>query len=118
MSLSDRWEAGFGIKVSELSDEKSQTQASLRELKPRGSYILFSKGRLDGSISWIHASSNKTLIPFELARGANRGENMAWSLRGTYQFGQNFSGSLNYDGRRDSGEKTFHTGRVEARATF
>ncbi|MBU0508245.1 hypothetical protein KKH27_05350 [bacterium] len=80
--------------------------------------ILTSRGRFDGNMSWIQAISNRNTIPFELGRGANRGANFRWTLRGTYQFGQTLSGSLNYTGRRDRGEKTFHTGRLEVRASF
>ncbi len=118
LTFSNFWEAGLGLKGSEVNDERSRTQLSLREVRPRAAYTLIGRGRIDVDVSWIHATSNKAAIPFELGRGANRGENFIWNLRGTYQFGPNFSGSLNYSARNDAGEKTFHTGRLEARATF
>jgi hypothetical protein len=116
--LSRLWEAGVDLAATEARDERTATQISLREAKPHAAFILVGKGRFDADANWVHAGSNQALIPFELGRGANRGENLRWSLRGTYQFGQNFSGSLNYTGRRDAGESTIHTGRVEVRATF
>jgi hypothetical protein len=117
-SFNRLWDAGIGFKVSEVNDEQTRTQASLREVRPHATLTLYTKGRLDLESTWIHATSNKTAIPFELGRGANRGENFRWSLRGTYQFGQNFSGSLSYTGRADANERTFHTGRLEVRATL
>ncbi len=118
VSLSEKWETGADLRVSEANDERTATQMSIRELKPHAALTLLSRGRLDADFSWVHASSNKAAIPFELGRGANRGENLRWSLRGTYQFGQNFSGSVNYTARRDAGEQIFHTGRLEVRASF
>jgi hypothetical protein len=118
VSLSQKWEAGADLSVTEANDERNATQISLRELKPHVALTLLGKGRLDADFTWVHASSNKAVIPFELGRGSNRGENLRWELRGTYQFGQNFSGSVNYSARRDAGEPVFHTGRMEVRATF
>jgi hypothetical protein len=115
-ALGPRWETGVDLKLGEARDGLTATQVSLREVKPHAALILLGKGRFDADATWIHAASNKTVIPYELGRGANRGENFRWSARGTYQFGQNFSGSLNYTGRRDAGEKTYHTGRLEVRA--
>jgi hypothetical protein len=116
--LSRLWETGVDLAATEARDERTATQLSLREVKPHAALTLFGKGRFDGDFTWLHATSNQSEIPFELGRGANRGENLRWSLRGTYQFGQNFSGSLNYTGRRDAGETTVHTGRLEVRASF
>jgi hypothetical protein len=118
VTLSDKWETGADLRFSEAQDERTSTQMSVKELKPHAALTLLGKGRLDAEFSWVHASSNKTAIPFELGRGANRGENLRWDLRGTYQFGQNFSGSVNYTARRDAGEQIFHTGRLEVRASF
>ncbi|MBU1983157.1 hypothetical protein KJ815_01985, partial [bacterium] len=116
--LSRKWESGVDFEVVEASDDRTATQISLREVQPHVALILTSRGRFDGNMSWIQAISNRNTIPFELGRGANRGANFRWTLRGTYQFGQTLSGSLNYTGRRDRGEKTFHTGRLEVRASF
>ncbi len=118
LTFNRSWDAGVGLKASEVNDEQTRTQASLREVRPHATLTLYAKGRLDLEGTWIHATSNKSSIPFELGRGSNRGENYRWSARGTYQFGQNFSGSLSYTGRSDSGERTFHTGRLEVRATL
>jgi hypothetical protein len=117
-SLSRSWDAGMELRAAEVHDQLTRTQVSLREVRPHATLSLMTRGRLDSEVSWIHASSNKTAIPFELGRGANRGANFRWSLRATYQFGQNFSGSLNYTGRTDAGEQTVHTGRLEVRATL
>ncbi len=116
--LSSRWETGLDVDAVEANDERTATQVSLRELRPHVALNLVGKARFDANVSWIHATSNKAAIPYELSRGSNRGENYRWSLRGTYQFGQMLSGSLNYTGRQDAGEKTYHTGRLEVRATF
>jgi hypothetical protein len=116
VALGRRWETGIDLKFGEARDELTATQVSLREVTPHAALILLGKGRFDADAAWIHAASNQSLVPYELGRGANRGENYRWSARGTYQFGQNFSGSLNYTGRRDAGEKTYHTGRLEVRA--
>jgi hypothetical protein len=116
LALSRRWETGMDAKLSDVRDELTATRAHLLELKPHAALILMGRGRFDADLSWIHAASNKTAIPYELGSGSNRGENYRWSARGTYQFGQNFSGSLNYTGRRDAGETTYHTGRLEVRA--
>jgi hypothetical protein len=118
VTLSPRWEVGADLRAVETKDERTATQVSLRELRPHAALTMFGKGRVDGDFTWTHASSNKGAVPYELGSGANRGENLRWSLRGAYQFGQNFSGSLSYTGRRDAGEKTFHTGRLDVRATF
>lgn len=118
LALSRRWEAGVNVKVVEANDDRMATQASLRELEPHAALRLTNRGRFDASVTWIHASSNKRVIPYELGRGANRGENYRWSLRGTYQFGQTLSGSLSYTSRQDAREKTYHTGRLEVRASF
>jgi hypothetical protein len=118
LAIGRSWDAGFALSGAEVSDELTKTQVSVREIRPHATFSRFSRGRLDTEVSWIHASSNKSQVPFELGRGANRGENYRWSVRGTYQFGQNFSGSVTYTGRSDSGEKTVHTGRLEVRATL
>ena len=118
VAFSQRWEAGVDLLAVEANDERTATQASLREMEPHVALRLTNRGRFDASATWIHASSNKAVIPYELGRGANRGENYRWSLRGTYQFGQTLSGSLSYTGRQDAREKTYHTGRVEVRASF
>lgn len=117
-TLSRVWEVGCGITAADVDDERTAVQVTLRELKPRVVYSLLAKGRFDAEFTWTRASSNKAVIPYELARGANRGNNYRWSARGTYQFAGNFSSSLNYTGRQDSGERTYHTGRLEVRATF
>ncbi len=118
LTISRAWDAGMAFKETEVNDELTRTRASLQEVRPHGTYNILAKGRMDVEGSWIHASSNKATIPFELSRGANRGDNFRWSVRGTYQFGQNFSGSLSYTGRVDAGERTVHTGRLEVRATL
>ena len=116
VALGRRWETGMDLKLGEARDGLTATQVSLLELKPHAALILLGRGRFDAEAVWIHAASNTSQIPYELGRGANQGENYRWSARGTYQFGQNFSGSLNYTGRRDAGEETYHTGRLEVRA--
>lgn len=118
ISLSTLWETGADIHLTEATDERTATSISLRELRPHAALTLFGKGRFDAEMSWIHATSNRATIPYELGRGSNRGDNLRWSVRGTYQFGQNFSGTIDYTGREDAGEKTFHTGRLEVRASF
>lgn len=116
--LSHRWETGVDFRWSDARDERTETQMSLREVKPHAAFILLGRGRFDADATWIHGGSNQSVIPYELGRGANRGANFRWSVRGTYQFGQTFSGSLNYTGRRDAGEKTYHAGRLEVRASL
>ncbi len=118
LTINRSWNVGAAFKETEVNDGLTHTSASLQEVRPHGTYNILVKGRMDLEGSWIHASSNKTTIPFELGRGANRGDNFRWSVRGTYQFGQNFSGSLSYTGRVDAGEGTVHTGRLEVRATL
>ncbi|MDD5089158.1 MAG: hypothetical protein PHI18_10235, partial [bacterium] len=118
VALSRRWETGVDVMAVEANDERTAVQVSLRELEPHAALRLTNRGRFDASVTWIHTSSNKAVIPYELGRGANRGDNFRWSLRGTYQFGQTLSGSLSYTGRQDAREKTYHTGRLEVRASF
>jgi hypothetical protein len=118
LSLSSIWEAGADLHATEARDERTATQVSLREVRPHAALTLFGKGRFDTDFSWIRASSNKAAIPYELGRGSNRGDNLRWSVRGTYQFGQYFSGTLDYSGRHDAGEQVYHTGRLEVRASF
>ncbi len=117
-SMSDRWEAGLQARGGEAKDERSQTQASSRELAPRASYTSFRKGRADAEIRWIHVTSNRIRLPQELAGGSNRGENYRWSFRVSLALSENFTGSLTYTGRRDAGEETVNVGRVEVRAVF
>ncbi|MBL0060128.1 MAG: hypothetical protein IPP40_01170 [bacterium] len=117
-TITDRWEAGLQFIAGESKDERSQTQASVREIAPRASYSSFRKGRVDSELHWIHVSSNRSRLPQDLAGGSNRGENYRWSLRITIALSNNFTSSLNYTGRRDSGEETVNIGRVEVRATF
>lgn len=117
-AISRLWEAGLEVRGEEVQDQRSATQASLREFRPHATLTAAGRGRLDLDFAWNHATSNKSIIPFELGRGANRGENLRWTMRGTYAFGQNLSGSLSYTARRDAGEKVIHTGRVEARASL
>lgn len=118
LSLTRLWELGLDFGAQEIRDEQTSTQASLRDVKPRATLTMAGRGRLDAEFAWSHATANRESIPFELARGANRGENFRWSVRGTYAFGQNFSASISYTGRRDAGERVIHTGRVEARASL
>jgi hypothetical protein len=101
-----------------VQDERSGTQASLREARPHATLTVAGRGRFEGEFAWNHATANKALIPFELGRGANRGENLRWTARGTYNFGPYISGSLSYTARRDAGESVFQTGRIEARASL
>lgn len=117
-SIGEKWETGIAIVASEASDERSRTQASIREVAPRVGYSRFNKGRVDAEFRWVHATSNRGVITQDVGSGANRGENFRWSLRGTLALSDNFSGSLNYTGRQDAGEDTVHIGRVEVRATF
>ena len=116
--ITDRWEAGLQVVGGESKDERSQTQASVREIAPRAGYSSFRKGRVDSEFHWIHVSSNRSRLPQDLAGGSNRGDNYRWSLRITFALSNNFTSSLNYTGRRDSGEETVNIGRVEVRATF
>jgi hypothetical protein len=118
LSLTPSWELGLDLAAQEIRDERTATQVSLRNAKPRVALSKAGRARLDADVTWTHATANRTTIPFELASGANRGENFRWSVRGTYSFGQNFSGSITYTGRQDAGERTYHTGRVEARASL
>lgn len=117
-AITDRWEAGLQVVGGESKDERSQTQASVREIAPRAGYSSFRKGRVDSEFRWIHVSSNRSRLPQDLAGGSNRGDNYRWSLRVTFALSNNFTSSLNYTGRRDSGEETVNIGRVEVRATF
>lgn len=117
-SIDEKWETGLAIAASEASDDRSRTQASIREVAPRVGYSRFNKGRVDAEFRWVHATSNRGVISQEVGSGANRGENFRWLLRGTLALSDNFSGSLNYTGRQDAGENTVHIGRVEVRATF
>lgn len=117
-SINAKWEAGITIEASEAKDERSRTQASVREVAPRVGYSRFNKGRVDSEFRWVHATSNRGTIPQDVSGGANRGENFRWSLRGTIALSENFSSSLNYTGRQDAGEDIVHIGRVEVRATF
>ena len=68
ISLSQQWETGLGLKASEVNDDRSKTQVSFRELKPRAAFTLVGKGRVDADVAWIHASSNRAIIPFELGK--------------------------------------------------
>lgn len=117
-TITDRWETGLQFVGAESKDERSRTQASVRELAPRASYSSFRKGRVDTEFRWIHVTSNRARLPQDLASGSNRGENYRWSFRLTLALSSNFTSSLNYTGRRDSGEETVNIGRVEVRATF
>ncbi|MCB9356993.1 MAG: hypothetical protein H6505_00280 [Calditrichaeota bacterium] len=117
-SVTERWEAGLQVALAEASDDHSSTQASVRELAPRIGYSRFNRGRVDAEFRWVHLSSNRGVPPQDVGNGANRGENLRWSLRTTLALSDTFSGSLNYSARQDAGERTVHIGRVEVRATF
>lgn len=117
-TITERWETGLALSGVESRDERSRTQASVREAAPRIGYTRFRQGRVDAEFRWLRVSSNRARLPQELASGGNRGDNFRWSMRATLAFSANFSGSVNYTGRLDSGEATQHIGRVEVRATF
>lgn len=117
-NIGSRWELGSSLSGDYAIDDRSETEVSLISVVPRASYMLLGRGRLDAEFRLTYARSTTQTIPFELARGANRGANWRWELTSYYQFARNFSGSLTYSGRADRGERTFHTGRVEARASF
>jgi len=117
-TLSERWETGLLLSAAESRDERSRSQASIREAAPRVSYTRFKQGRLDAEIHWLNVTSNQKRLPQELAAGANRGANFRWQMRGTIALSSMFSGSLNYSGNLDAGESVRHLGRVEVRATF
>lgn len=117
-SSASPWEAGLKIVGVESADEKSRTQASIRTLAPRISYTKYQRGRADGEFQWTHVGSNRSRLSQSIGEGSNRGENFRWSFRVTYSFSANFSGSIEYSGRRDAGEDIINVGRVEARANF
>jgi hypothetical protein len=117
-SISSRWEAGADLGSDYATDRLSRIEVTLFSAAPRLAYMLLGRGRVDGEVRLTYARSSTETIPFELASGANRGANWRWELTANYQFARNFSGSLTYSGRADKGERTYHMGRVEARASF
>lgn len=117
-SLSQRWEFGAEFGAEEARDERSSTQASLRDVRPHITLTVAGKGRFDGDLGFAHATSNRAVLPFEVGRGSNRGNNWRWSLRGTYALGQSLSGSISYSARKDASEPVFQSGRVEVRASL
>jgi hypothetical protein len=117
-NITEQWEGGVQVAGSESRDERSQTQASVREFAPRASFTRFKKGRVDAEFRWIHVTANRARLGQDLASGSNRGENYRWSFRLSLALSENFNASVNYSGRLDAGEETVHVGRVEVRAIF
>ncbi len=113
-----RWEWGGSLSGSYVEDQLSEIVARLYSVEPRASYMLLGRGRADAEIQMIYAQSTTDQIPWELARGANKGINWRWEFTANYQFARNFSSSLTYSGWADARERTLHTGRVEVRASF
>jgi hypothetical protein len=117
-SLASQWELGSSLGAGYTKDRLSNIEITLIHFAPRASYMILGRGRADAEVRANYARSTTQIIPFELGEGANRGMNWRWELTATYQFARNFSSSLNYSGRADHGEPTYHTGRIEARASF
>ncbi|MFH1011602.1 MAG: hypothetical protein V1784_10265 [bacterium] len=117
-SMGRRWELGGNLNGGYATDKRSNIEVTLLQFAPRVSYLLLGRGRADAEIRANYAQSSTQVIPFELGQGANRGMNWRWELTASYQFARSFSGSLTYTGRADRGEPTYHTGRMEARASF
>jgi hypothetical protein len=109
---------GGNLNGAYAHDQESEIEVILLQFAPRISHLLLGRGRADAEIRADYAHSSVQTIPFELGQGANRGMNWRWELTATHQFGRNFSGSLTYSGRADRGEPVYHTGRIEARASF
>lgn len=65
-----------------------------------------------------YVSSSSNFIPYEVTNGNKLGKNYYWRFYFDYRLAQNFSASINYDGRVLGDSNVIHSLRAEARAFF
>ena len=103
-------------------DASEALRAWLVGLEPRLRYSWGTRGmgRLSFQWSGVFARNNAdgVALPIRLLNGRNPGNNFRWAAQMSYRLSALVTATVTYDGRRNAGSSTIHTGRAEVRAVF
>lgn len=120
-NTSFRW--SFTYKYSEKSnsaDYGAQT-ANQQNFGTELRYNILQKASLTAKANYIQLRYNdveSSAIAFEMLEGLRIGKNITWGLVFQQNFANNFSISINYDGRQSENSNIIHTGGAQARVFF
>jgi hypothetical protein len=113
-------ETSLKMGWSREDEHEQDLRASRISLKPGISYSLRGKGRLRAHVDWTSVTSTPKDRPlvYPMAKGRRIGETLDGDLTVDYRIGRYMTAFFSYNGRKDPGRKTIHTGRMEVKACF
>ncbi len=113
-------ETSLKLGWSREHEHEQDVRANRISLKPGISYSLRGKGRVRAHVDWTSVTSSPKDRPlvYPMAKGRRIGETLNGDLTVDYRLGRYMTAFLSYNGRKDPGRKTIHTGRMEVKAYF
>ncbi|MFQ6032078.1 MAG: hypothetical protein ACE5K2_04075, partial [Candidatus Zixiibacteriota bacterium] len=103
------------------NEEKIQKlKANFLSLSPELLWSVFSYGRLKAQFKWTHLSSSPKdkSLSYQVSEGKRKGENYDWRFHFDYKLNRYITSSIIYNGEREPGSMTKHTGKMEVKAYF
>jgi len=113
-------ETSLKLGWSTEHEHEQGLRANRISLKPGISYSLRGKGRIRAHVDWTSVTSHPKDRPltYPMAKGRRGGQTLNGDLTVDYRLGRYMTAYLSYNGRKDPGRKTIHTGRMEVKAYF
>lgn len=114
-------DAGFKITTARIEDRfpAIPTEIDINSQIFRINFSFIGIGRLRIELERSeYVSGTSNFIPYEVTNGNKLGKNYYWRFYFDYRLAQNFSASVNYDGRVLGDSGVIHSLRAEARAFF
>lgn len=122
-TISRSWQTAFSFSFAEKEDRLPEETTKVRILKLTNSHrtYFWEKIQMNSTVEYRSTTlsgSPGTFSKFQLTEGTGSGQNLIWSLSGSYRISQLVRMSVNYDGRTVENRPDIHTVKIVVSAVF
>ncbi len=111
------------VEIRNKNQEKSEVErfSSITDYSIESTFIRSGKGNLNAQLQWLDIrfkGEQNTYLAYELLEGLQPGQNQKWNLNWQQSIGRGLQLTLQYNGRKSTGNSPIHTGTMQVTAFF
>lgn len=102
-------------------DSEVPGASSVNEFRVESTWVRSAKGNLNATFHWLnidYSGPDNTYLSYELLEALQPGSNQRWNVNWQQSMGKGLQLSLQYNGRKSSGNNAIHTGTMQVTAFF